>query len=1493
MHNPKREPPVGSKRKLDGKPTNLGKQSSSDTTTKVELPMIDCTVCGGKHSAETVKSYGADYVCSFVHHKHPHVNLEKKPFLESTMGKPYKDHPWNQKDLKSDKMVPQHRLKMKHTLIDGKYVAMPHQELAPSRALESGTSDQKVFLANIADYNDNPYNPYMTLTVPTLRYQDRQGRKGQEGKVKDVQVSTALIDTGAIDSDYISSRLANSISKLGYCIDTSKVDSVHTPFSNMPSIQCVGHMSLKVKFFNEKTKTFETIPLHARVIESPIDIIIGRPTIIQHKLLHKCHDQILADTRLINYEQSPLSGVAFLKNDLWLQLNMITSACEQSSLEEPSGAITPPEMDITSDDIYRSTQAVRRSRQESEEDDTMVEAESFVNPKKASKRWFKEEEISLKEIDIHPLVSRLNAIDNETVQTTLIAMLGVIGHRIIGVDTHKCIIPHQVHTTVGDTIISEDVRDGDIIPKSALLQHSEDGFEETDLIHHPEDDPSYDNAPSEDEYLQVQVHGSEELQRKIRRVVHKYRKVFTSTLPDQPARVTPLHLDVNPSEWIKPSNQAPPRRQSTTKDVEINEQTRAMLHSKVITESKEAQAWSQVLLTLKPNAKWRFVMDFRQLNSSLKRDDGWPLPRIDEVLQRVGNRKPKVFGKMDLTSGYHQMPLAKDSQQYTAFKTAYGLYEWCRVPMGLKNAAAYFQQRMATEVLNGLVNKECEIYLDDVLIDAQTDEEFIRSLENILERLEEKGIVLSPKKCAFGMSTVEILGHTINEKGSHFSREKLEAVLDIKRPENGTQMHSFIGLCNYYRQHVEGIAEMEQPLRRLITAYPGIKKIPWDKHPDEAKAYLKLKEAVGKCPKLFFYDSRMRVYVYTDACNNGIGGYVFQKGPDGTEYPIGFLSKSLKGAELRWSTFEQECYAIQQTLKKFSYLLSDIPFTIRTDHRNLLCLNNEASPKVLRWKWDIQQYNFEVEHIAGVLNTAADLFSRLCVLKATEEERIESLKTFSLPLQRNASGSYLLALNATRRMEPLRPWMKDNRPLDQEVHDIITQVHGWGGRNDQGDITTGAHGHGGVERTLELLKRHIEPSKWWYSMRSDVKQFIRECPQCQFMLAAKLALHQKRPIQPGNLAVGRPMDKVNIDTVGPFEEDEDGNRYIMAFIDVFSRFIELIAVRDLTALTAAKELIKFFGRYGNPSIILTDNGTQYQNELANHIYDRMMVNHISIMPYSHEENGTVERSIKEVNRHLRAIVFDRKIKEKWSMALPLVQRVMNTMTHSSTGVPPSQIIYGNAIDLDRRILHEPQVQEKEGQPYSQYVLDLLNVQAEIIARAQAIQEIVTKKHVAKKLLTLDDTNPPFKPNEFVLWEYSESGLIGDSRPNRLSPHYRGPYRVTQSKDSRIQIQNLITKELHEVLVTQLKPFHYNPNIINPTKVALQAQQEFLPAKIIAIRGNRNKKQKYLRTGLEVHVKWAGYPSEWDSWEPYLELRGTAAFKAYCSLHDLKYLLKDK
>ena len=222
-----------------------------------------------------------------------------------------------------------------------------------------------------------------------------------------------------------------------------------------------------------------------------------------------------------------------------------------------------------------------------------------------------------------------------------------------------------------------------------MLQHSDDGFHLDDLINHPDADPQYRDKSTvgSNEHLLVEVHGSDTLKKEIRRVLDKYKKVFSTTLPAQPARVTPLHLDINVREWEKPQNQAPHRRQSTNKDIEINQQTRVMLDSRVIQESPKAQAWSQVLLTLKPNGKWRFCIDFRQLNLLIE-NRGWPLPRIDEVLQRVGQQHPKFFGKIDLTSGYHQMPLSADSRQYTAFKTAHGLFEWLRVPMGIKNAGA-------------------------------------------------------------------------------------------------------------------------------------------------------------------------------------------------------------------------------------------------------------------------------------------------------------------------------------------------------------------------------------------------------------------------------------------------------------------------------------------------------------------------------------------------------------------------------------------------------------------------------------------------------------------------------------------------------------------------------------------------------------------------------------------------------------------------------------
>ena len=196
----------------------------------------------------------------------------------------------------------------------------------------------------------------------------------------------------------------------------------------------------------------------------------------------------------------------------------------------------------------------------------------------------------------------------------------------------------------------------------------------------------------------------------------------------------------------------------------------------------------------------------------------------------------------------------------------------------------------------------------------------------------------------------------------------------------------------------------------------------------------------------------------------------------------------MKGAELNWSTFEQEGYAIHQALKKFEYLLRDVKFTLRTDHRNLLYMNMKASDKVLRWKLDIQQFNFDVEHIPGPDNIVADLYSRLCSVQTNDCNTVNEthLEEVRKQIELNRPSFMLAAMH--NRFKPA-PATRIERPLDATVYNWLTKCHG----HDS------LHGHRGVEATLSLLKTKVPPAEYWKEMRKDVRTFIKQCPCCQFM----------------------------------------------------------------------------------------------------------------------------------------------------------------------------------------------------------------------------------------------------------------------------------------------------------------------------------------------------------------------------------------------------------
>jgi len=274
------------------------------------------------------------------------------------------------------------------------------------------------------------------------------------------------------------------------------------------------------------------------------------------------------------------------------------------------------------------------------------------------------------------------------------------------------------------------------------FDEGEDRIDELDYILNPHD-PYYNpdqsdlnkNEIEQESMLLPELHGSQELKTRLKQLCIKYKDIFSTKLQKEPADVPPfeIHCD-KPEIWASNKNRLPPRIQTASKQEETIRQINDMLENKVIQKS-DATSYSQVLLVPKPNNRWRFTVDYRILNDCCK-PSSWPLPNIKLTMQRLGTKIPKIniFGKIDCTSGYSQTPLSKESRHLTAFICILGVYEYLRTPMGPKGSASYFQQIMATVVLIGLVYVCCEVYLDDILIYASNEDDFLKNCEIIFQR---------------------------------------------------------------------------------------------------------------------------------------------------------------------------------------------------------------------------------------------------------------------------------------------------------------------------------------------------------------------------------------------------------------------------------------------------------------------------------------------------------------------------------------------------------------------------------------------------------------------------------------------------------------------------------------------------------------------------------------------------------------------------------------
>eukprot|EP00267_Zea_mays_P048480 XP_020401050.1 uncharacterized protein LOC109942893 [Zea mays] len=435
--------------------------------------------------------------------------------------------------------------------------------------------------------------------------------------------------------------------------------------------------------------------------------------------------------------------------------------------------------------------------------------------------------------------------------------------------------------------------------------------------------------------------------------------VFAAPFDLPPARGCAHHITLKPGS--APMAVRPYRYPAAHKD-ELERQCAAMMAQGIVRRSDSVFS-SPVLLVKKPDGSWHFCVDYRALNAITVKD-AYPIPVVDELLDEPHGAQ--FFTKLDLRSGYHQVQMWADDVHKTAFRTHDGLYEFLVMPFGLCNAPATFQVLM-NDVLRPFLRRFVLVFFDDILIYIKSWADHLRHLRTVLTELRRHTLFVKRSKCAFGVSTVAYLGHTISVTGVAMDAAKVQAIVDWLVPRSPRAVRGFLGLAGYYRKFIHNYDSIAAPLTALL------KRDDFAWSDEAAAAFTELKPAVTTVPVLGMLDFAKPFIVECDVSSHGFGAVLIQD-----VHPIAFYSRSVAPRHRALAAYERELIGLVQAVRHWRPYLWGRSFIVRTDHYSLKYLLDQRLATIPQHHWvgKLLGFDFSVEYKPGVANSVADALSR-------------------------------------------------------------------------------------------------------------------------------------------------------------------------------------------------------------------------------------------------------------------------------------------------------------------------------------------------------------------------------------------------------------------------------------------------------------------------------------------------------------------------------------
>jgi len=1054
-------------------------------------------------------------------------------------------------------------------------------------------------------------------------------------------------------------------------------------------------------------------------------------------------------------------------------------------------------------------------------------------------------------------------------------LLGMDMLRDLGMVEGDCIILPLERSMDGSDPVPDDGLD-DVLNEVLADEHDRfqtpmlEAMDGTDSAHDP-----YESM----EYLKVVVPESI-ISESVRKILLEYRDVFDVKLIPGQARLPMMPIQLLSDKVVHIT--ARPLKPSVRTEVESQ---LADAERMGLIRPSTSPYQSPVVIARKKDGTLRVCFDYSALNKIIKPHE-YPMPSIHKIWQsQIG---ACYYGTGDLRSGFNQMLVVPEHVHLTAFATPDRKGETVAAFFGMRNTPAYFQEAMDTVMADLEREEGLTQYIDDTQFHGRDGPEFIRRLELYLKRCRTYGLRLKAEKCVFGASQVHMLGCVISKEGRSIAPERVEAVRSLPAPRDRTELRMFMGKVVFFQDLVPDMHRIAAPLYELMKKTTG-----WIWEDTHQAAFDALKDALTSETILANPDEEGKLVLRTDASKIGLGGVLLLRACDRPDRPVCYFSHKFTDTQQRWSTYEQELFAILYCLTRqlYSQLLKLHHFSIEMDHRNLQYLSGveaERSPKLTRWKIILLEYSFDIKHISGITNTVADCLSRYGFAPESPTSKgvtnwpasVDSIETVEQANaefweKMKAAQSNLTPLQRIDLLVDEDGVCRDHTglcvvPADaKELKDQLLRVaHG-----------TPFTGHQGAKRCADSIRL---AGFEWESLDQDVQAYIQACPVCQ-----KTRFHRHGVTHMATTSVSEVMHTLAVDSIGPFPADRDGNQYILVLCDVGSRISRLTATRSTDAVTAANVIMReVVARMGIPQVIRSDGGSQFANQVINALCTILHIHHHRVLPYQPQSNGVVERVNGEVMRHLRCLLLDAEKSAQWSDLLPVIEFIINNSIHSSLGVTPNAMMFGhlaaNRFDFPT-LIAEANPMAIEGGKAKEYIEGLQQQLAFIrnsAERAQAIATAIQRNRHNQNEPTV------YKPGDFVLLKRTH-----DERPSKLETLWLGPYKITECVTPLVYtIQYLYDpSRLQTVHHMRLIPFNVRPDIPldQLSNMAEYDSGELLVESVLSHTGFNKRDVRFL-------IHWRGFPSSEDSWEPWSHVEGNTKIVEYIRANpELMHLLRER